>query len=97
MIRFTAMGKRSVWAAGLALAILAQPGIGSAHSLAFKTATNSPGLGGSGISARIKSAGLGGSGIGAMSSPGLGGSGISARMKSVGLGGSGIRVSRRGH
>jgi hypothetical protein len=61
------MGNRSVWAAGLALAILVQPGISSAHSLAFKSAsvvgvggTGMLGVGGTGIRASNKSLGVGG-------------------------------------
>jgi hypothetical protein len=97
MIRIAAMGNRSVWAAGLALAMLVQPGISSAHSLAFKSARDSVvgvggtgmlGVGGTGIRASNKSLGVGGTGIRAAIT-GVGGTGMR------GVGGTGIRGARQ--
>jgi len=88
MIRVAATRTSYIWAASLALVVLAQTGVGNAHSLAFKPATNSVvgvggtgmlGVGGTGIRASIKSLGVGGTGM-----RGVGGTGM------VGVGGTGI-------
>ena len=102
MIRFAAtMRTRSVWAAGIGLA-LALPCVGNAHPLDFMSAKGGgvaaafEGVGGTGISAPSRAMGVGGTGVGAMNLIGVGGTGIRATFRSLGVGGTGFRgVARR--
>ena len=95
MIRFSAaMRTRSVWAAGIGLA-LALPSLSNAHPLDYMSARGGGvalalvGVGGTGISATSR-IGVGGTGIGAMDVIGVGGTGIRASSKLVGVGGTGV-------